>query len=872
MSADLGVDSVRSLRHFLPGSPCTPKGMSNLSDNDSCAMDVQQFQDSCFSEMGDFAFDDIARDTALNTGIANLENTFAVQSFDTGESKLAFDPMDDINLDVGPFDFIGPPTFPHPGQEAALCPPSASAPVNQLLSVFELGAKPKAFKSSPDEIFPLVENAPRTTASTFTSRDVDAQLPHTQSNSLPSQAEIFTEDFPSFSSSLPCTPVDGNIVPSDPRAIAADVRPFFDVPMSYWQEVSALPAIAQALEPFLTEKQTRKSGRLDIVQWVAYMSAFGVEGPSDTNWNNLIYACCFTEDPQCPGKPLRLPVRDIAALLAFTKVNDNLPENVSYSIIVKSRLKPAVCGRTDARCPGILPLVQKKFDCFVFKNIGLGFYRRTMDEICPSTILSHFGMPTVGVLSASSPVSSSHTDCSSDTTTGAGGHAQNLNGLQAPFRGITNSVVHELAATYAIEHTKKWEQLMREWLQLHPSGPRTQTFKAKHEEIRRRFKESIYNKLSSHLFDLWCPGSARLPPGPNRSQYYRRCPSFSSASSSRSLTIKGEMVTAATDSGTNDGICEFFAKNEKAIHYPLSHSLDITRYARMSANTVLARVTVLELHAPGAYGTAALHFLPRQSEELAKQVSVKPLSNKRNGVPAISHDGKSSHRTAFRLADMSSPPFLFYVQGAEKSSQCRGLQLVVELNVLPVDSRTKKRQFRYTKIKSFEWVRLGPFGRCDKCCEADAVSELNDDDPDELFENHVPDWLQGSAVNAFASGVALEWTVEDTCDRSFSFPVQIRVPVSVLSRVDRKQSVASRSRDHEHHRVHTNCESETDSDSDEEHDEKGRDEVFDEEIRIDCCTDARFEYTKSASVEIAYSEPAREGLFNRLPVWKWRQI
>lgn len=662
--------------------------------------------------------------------------------------------------------------------------------------------------------------------------------------------------------SNPCTPIEGIVAPNDPRASTADARPLFEVSMSYWQHLASIPSIAAALAPFPSERHTRKSGRLDIVQWVATISAFGVEGPSNAAWEQLFKACCFSPDPDVPDKSLQLPVCHIAALLAFTKVNDNLPENVSYSIIVKSRLKPAVHGRTDARCPGILPRVQKKYDNFVYTILGQGYFHRRMDEFSPASILPpQVSSPSLSTLSASSGTSSDN--IVRDTV----GH-NNILSDGILEGGITRDSIEERASTFALECTKKWEQLMFEWLQLDETPSRVQRFAVQRHEMHRRFKESTFNKLSMFLFDKWLSGSARYPRDPSRSQYYRRC---SSSTSPHFVRRERGSSTSRSEARLKTDVYRIYLPNERAICSPLSRASKLSTAYISKENTVTTRVTLMELHVPGVRGTAACSFLRRGTAVNDKAVINLGSTTARGNSPKT-QGHRSNHRATFRLADKNSPSFLINVKDAEESPCCRELQLIVEVNVLPFDPMAQKRQFRYSKIKSYAWVTVGRHGVCSRCCEAEAISEVNTDDSDALFDDVVqPEWMPKSAMHTLASGESARLAVEDICDATKTYPVKISVPNSILSRVDGKSHPPARRRGRTSGSDLSGSASDTD-DSDDETGESKHETVFDDFIRIDCSTSARFEFTKSDGVELVCLSHGSISAFQKLPVWRWRQV
>lgn len=156
-------------------------------------------------------------------------------------------------------------------------------------------------------------------------------------------------------------PAVGNAAAADTdrRFSAQALREAFERPQRDWAAVAAVPAVAHALAAFPSELDTRPKGRLDLVSWVACMSGFGCDGPSDGSWHALFSACSFA--------PLRMTELQIATLVAARKCCTDMAPDVSERSMVKMRIRPAVEGRIDARAPGILLQVQRKYDDFVYR-------------------------------------------------------------------------------------------------------------------------------------------------------------------------------------------------------------------------------------------------------------------------------------------------------------------------------------------------------------------------------------------------------------------------------------------------------------------------------------------------------------------------
>lgn len=346
---------------------------------------------------------------------------------------------------------------------------------------------------------------------------------------------------------------------TDQRYDAATLREVFDIPCQHWKDIAETPYVRQALAAFPSELQTRPKGRLDLVSWVATISAFGVDGPSDDDWNKLFLACCFEPHKLCEAK--------IAVLLATAKCTADLPQdkNVTDHVLTKMRVRPAVEGRIQARAPGILLQVQRKYDQFLYTNVRKLLLEQAVREINPEAILFvnnaqgqqrplNAGGHTSGLTaasfgafggSASASVGPAHGGTLPDD--GNVGTLGDLAGLAAsnilypppthfndphqnlPFVGSTNppfpfkaetiptdapgvggrrftgAFIRQVGETQVDAQMRVWETSMLRLLRLNPdsqqSNPRLRRFYIERELYRSHLRETVCNKLSMYVLD-----------------------------------------------------------------------------------------------------------------------------------------------------------------------------------------------------------------------------------------------------------------------------------------------------------------------------------------------------------------------------------
>lgn len=338
---------------------------------------------------------------------------------------------------------------------------------------------------------------------------------------------------------------------TDQRYDVASMREVFDIPCQHWRDIAEIPQVRQALAAFPSELQTRPKGRLDLVSWVATMSAFGVDGPSDDDWKELFMACCFEPHKLCEAK--------IAVLLATAKCTSDLSQdrNVSDHVLTKMRVRPAVEGRIQARAPGILLQVQRKYDQFLYTSLQKLLLEKAIRDIDPESILlsttvqdqqcgiggpgsaggmtsngfsSFAGGASGGVVPSVGPggggdigsfalVNSSfpppgnfapphhNQDFVGSTNPAFSFKADSQSGNgSAPGRRVTGDFIRHIAEIQVDAQMKIWECSMMRLLRLNPaihpqSNSRLRRFYSERELYRSHLRESVCNKFSMYILD-----------------------------------------------------------------------------------------------------------------------------------------------------------------------------------------------------------------------------------------------------------------------------------------------------------------------------------------------------------------------------------
>lgn len=249
---------------------------------------------------------------------------------------------------------------------------------------------------------------------------------------------------------------------TDVRFSAEAMREALEAPPAHWARIGALPAVAGALVPFPSELQTRPKGRLDLVSWVATISGFGCDGPAEGDWEALFAALCF--------EPLRLTEVEIATLIAYQKCCDDVAPDITTTNLVKMRIRPAVEGRLQARAPGILLQVQRKYDEYLYNVWPLCLLNQAVRDTDPAALL--------------------------DPVAATGG----CDALGGPV-GIER--VRSLCEREVDQRVKLWERVMLGLLRLNRTqeSPRVRRYHLKKEEYRSRLRDTLVSIVGLFLLN-----------------------------------------------------------------------------------------------------------------------------------------------------------------------------------------------------------------------------------------------------------------------------------------------------------------------------------------------------------------------------------
>lgn len=248
-------------------------------------------------------------------------------------------------------------------------------------------------------------------------------------------------------------------------ADAALVAQALERPQFHYLEWTERPDVAKALAQFLSERDIRKTGRLDLVTWVQYICGFGYAGPSDEAWASLFGACRVL--PMLGTDSALLREHEIAVLLAYAKIRPDHGDTMTTAQLVKHRIKPAVLGRTEARTPGILQHIHVKFE-----NWALGPFTDMFCSCCVSLSGPSAYMPGIDDIPATqADIGESISQC-------ADAHASTLLKM---WSGVVSSIL-DIESDSTSRRAKRFEQ--------------------KRDEKRKFIYQHIFIKISEHWFNL----------------------------------------------------------------------------------------------------------------------------------------------------------------------------------------------------------------------------------------------------------------------------------------------------------------------------------------------------------------------------------
>ncbi|KAI0565606.1 hypothetical protein FGB62_17g445 [Gracilaria domingensis] len=323
--------------------------------------------------------------------------------------------------------------------------------------------------------------------------------------------------------------------------------------MSHYLQWSRHEQVAAALALFKTEREIRKTGRLDLVTWVQYICGFGYPGPSEPAWAQLFSACRVIPSLH-PGRTY-LREHEIAVLLAYSKITPDNGDSMTPAQLVKHRIKPAVLGRSVARTPGILYHIHQKFE-----NWALGPFTDMYCALCVNLVCPEPLPPP----NHSSPNTLSH----------------------------IGDTIRQSANAHTNATLKSWGSVMTSVLDLdvNNKSARMQRFEAKLHEKRRFIYQQMYVKISEQW--LRSTTSAELQSPFNHSEH--------SDCTSQPSVINYDF----TPKSPKLDVCEPKVKGAAS---------SASRISFPPWSVVVAEVMVCRLHKCSRYGQAALDFIPSES-------------------------------------------------------------------------------------------------------------------------------------------------------------------------------------------------------------------------------------------------------------------
>lgn len=434
-------------------------------------------------------------------------------------------------------------------------------------------------------------------------------------------------------------------------------------PISHYLQWIHHEQVAPALAMFKTEREIRKTGRLDLVTWVQYICGFGYAGPSDDAWARLFSACRVM--PTIPPARPYLRVHEIAVLLAYAKIRPDNGDTMTPAQLVKHRIRPAVLGRSVARTPGILYHIQQKFDRW-----ALGPFTDTFCTMCVD-------------LCRPQPVVAAH----------------NPSPAALCYVGET---IRQSAIAHTNSLLKSWAAVVSSILELDLSTKcaRVARFQNILDDKRRFIYQHMYVKISEQW--LRPPVTESL----STSDHYTHSDHMTQSEehyTHSEYTPVGNvnheaLVSAKLASGINMNMS---AARGRSIHNSMWQCK--AGSTRWQYGVVTAQVIVCELHRPSRYGQAALDFVSSEAGggELCAQEQLA------TGM------GTFSGKTYLRMGLSKTKLLCTEVKGVPLSHACRGLRLVIKVKVEAGDAGGTRPRFEAMEIVSCGWVELGL--DADKC-------------------------------------------------------------------------------------------------------------------------------------------------------------
>lgn len=613
---------------------------------------------------------------------------------------------------------------------------------------------------------------------------------------------------------------------SPAAADAALVATALERPQAHYIAWAERPDVAKALSQFSSERDIRKTGRLDLVTWVQYICGFGYPGPSDEAWAKLFAACRVL--PMLGTDTDLLREHEIAVLLAYAKIKPDNGDTMTSAQLVKHRIKPAVLGRTVARTPGILQHIHVKFE-----NWALGPFTDMYCSYCVSLFGPSAYMPGIDDL---------------------------------PINQVAiGDSIRECADAHANTMLKTWGNVVSNILDIDAdsTAPRAQRFETKLHEKRKFMYQHIFIKISEHWFNL-TQSRAYTPQDRGTlhykdSMHYRHNPQIANSAADKLLFAKGKPDTQ---------LRSFIKKviSSPPIRRPIP-----------PWTVVVTHITICELHKPSRYGQAGLQFL--QSDEV--QTDLVKL------VSAEQGSSFTPSRTNVRIGSFNSALIRAEVHGVPPSQMCRALKLELAVGVLAPKVGSNRPRFQVTSINNAKWVELHP-GE-DRCIECDPVSEMTFADDEKMKQeanDRLERWFGSSGIGKYlALGDGCHWETFDLCEGMTKHNMNITVPEDMLKKVRAQARVPDRVRQSVIHAFKhepsisedstiassdsSGVDSNSSMDMDVDTSTSGA-ETFAEPVWIDCHAAAKLTFIAPPGVELFAATPEENFIFKNSPYWKAR--
>eukprot|EP00177_Eucheuma_denticulatum_P002757 GFKZ01004959.1.p1 GENE.GFKZ01004959.1~~GFKZ01004959.1.p1 ORF type:complete len:636 (+),score=83.74 GFKZ01004959.1:68-1909(+) len=606
----------------------------------------------------------------------------------------------------------------------------------------------------------------------------------------------------------------------DTSADAALVAQALERPQSRYLQWAETPDVAQALAQFRSEREIRKTGRLDLVTWVQYICGFGYQGPPDEAWASLFAACRVL--PMLGADSDLLREHEIAVLLAYAKIKPDHGDTMTAAQLVKHRIKPAVLGRTVARTPGILQHIHVKFE-----NWALGPFTDMFCSYCVSLCGPSSYMPGIDQLPTT------QVDIGDSIRQCADAHA---NSLLKTWGGVVSTILD-------IENDSTSQRAMR--------------FEQKLHEKRKFMYQHIFIKISEYWFNL-TQSRALVPQQDTEGLHYRQNPFILSKKSSRDRTLFAK----------EKGNSKLRAFIKKVIETP-----PMPRAIPFWA-TVTGTITICELHKPSKFGHAGLEFL--QSNDVKTDV-VKLLStNEASPFEATTAN--------VRIGTFNSGTITAEVHGVPVTQMCRALRLIVSVGVLPPKEGSDRPVFEITGIRDTRWVELLPEeDQCTQRDVVSEMNMSDDEKQDEDENDCLNQWFRSIGIGKYLmNGEGCQWQSFDLCEGMSKHNMRLSVPDEVLRRVRRQAKSLEHSPHSIMHSMHPDLLasssmmlsaasgiSEQGMVPDVDSESEGS-EIFDEPVWIDCHSAAKLTFFAPPGVELYAATPEKKCIFKKSPFWKSR--